>query len=498
MLRKLSLVPTLLGLLMATTPHSTYAQQYTPAELCYYFNIGCNFDPPINDFNDDAPDVVQSNYYVRSGDLNGDGKVDFFVTGADVYRTVQNFLLMSNGGGYQVVLNLTSTQLSIVSNWAVSSLPVSRVDINMDGYFDFLLGEAVGGNDIAVITGNAGTTPIGAVVVDEGIRQAGREIANAILHPQDTLASYDYYDVHFDHWEYVWIPYPCYPDDWYFSCGWWEQYPVFVEVHGSDTFTPIAQRFISGNHAAIANGSLTTTFAEAAVQTGSRVVVAAGAGALAARIAILALRVAVTAAIIPEAPVIMVAALAAITAYGVYMAVSAVLSDVAPSDRGPLPSTTALPPDPFEPCNRTPRNPAAEARRNYPADISRDSASYDLKKNLNSRGCSKPNSLAEAHHIVPLNDNPGGTVGNQLRVILSENGVNINESSNGVWLPKNANVATNAMTHAEAQEQEVLQAVRERLLNAQASGGGRFYAGDAIRAELEQIGNEMATGNFHY
>jgi hypothetical protein len=137
----------------------------------------------------------------------------------------------------------------------------------------------------------------------------------------------------------------------------------------------------------------------------------------------------------------------------------------------------------------------AEARR---SGISNDSARYDLKKNLYSRGCAKPHNLADAHHIVPLSDNPGGVVGNELRAILSRNGVNINESSNGVWLPRNANVATNAMTHAEAQEQEVLEEVRARLLDAEVRGGGQPYAGDAIRQELENIGEQMARETFQY
>jgi hypothetical protein len=52
------------------------------------------------------------------------------------------------------------------------------------------------------------------------------------------------------------------------------------------------------------------------------------------------------------------------------------------------------------------------------------------------------------------------------------------------------------MTHEAAQEQEVLEEVQARLLDAEARGGGQGYAGNAIRDELELIGRQMGSGTF--
>lgn len=446
------------------------------------FEWECIWVPDPSEIEAD-PSIASNTYYVRSGDMNSDGKRDFFVTGADLYRRVQDFVLLSNGSQYQTVLYLTPSQQSLTTTWPLDSTSVSRVDINLDGFFDFILSEAINGDDIAVITSNEGHTPSGAVVVNDDVRRAAEEIRNAIQYPQETLAQYD---SSYTYWFEYWVYYdPCWYID--YTCGYW--YPVYYAytVYGRDSFSSSARSFIDGNRSALQNGSLSASFTAASLLPGEQVILGSGGAVLGSRIGILALRIAITAILIPEAPVIVTGVIVAAAAYGVYSIASAVLTDASPSDIGPNSTTPPPPNDPFEPCQRQPGNEIART------GISDDAARYDLKKNLEARGCAKPNPHAEAHHIVPLRRNPGGTVGNELRAILGRNGININESSNGVWLPKNQNVGSRALAHAEAHSEDVLTEVQRRVLQAETQGGA-----NAIRQELQLIGEQMARGTFLY
>jgi hypothetical protein len=465
--------------------------QYSEAELCYYFNI-CPPPPPPSDWADDADDVVQSPYYLRSGDLNGDSKRDFLVTGANVLRRVQDFLVMSSGSGYQVILNFSGSQWNTTHSWPVNSAPVSRVDIDLDGYFDLVLSEVTeGGDPIVVLTSNAGYTPSTAVVVNDAVRQAAAEITNAVLDPSGTLAAFDQVYSYTD-WYWVWIPWPCaywdYP--YYGDCGYWVPYQYTVYYYGSDYFTPTARDFINSNRGALANGSLTSAFNAAAIAPGAAAVLGAGeailTSPLAMRIGLFALRFAVV-AVIPAAPAVLTAVLVGVAVYQVWGAVSEAMNDSPPSDIGPVPGTTPANPDPFEPCNRN-----TSAPQQYPPPgSSSDTIRKYSKRNLENVGCAKPHPDAEDHHTIPINQKSGG-VGDRLREWARARGVDLADEANNVWLPKNTNVRTNAPNHNyDLHSRPALEEVERRLAQLEAQG---YAPKDALRT----VSNEIGSGNFHW
>ena len=82
-----------------------------------------------------------SDYQVRSGDLNLDGLVDLFVSDASpTNMSVEDFVLTQNAdGSFSVLHPLTSTQLGVVSGWPVSSIEVAGIDLNLDEQGDLVL-----------------------------------------------------------------------------------------------------------------------------------------------------------------------------------------------------------------------------------------------------------------------------------------------------------------------------------------------------------------------
>jgi hypothetical protein len=457
-------------------------------------------DPPPQ--NGDEAEVQQERYYLKTGDLNGDGKSDFLVTGAYVLRRVQDFILLSNSSGYQTILyaTLNPTQQYTVSGWPVDNAPVSRVDINLDGKFDFYIGELVDGNGVGVLTNSSdGRTPVAAVVVDELLRQAGREIGNAIQNPGQFFSEFDaQYTYWIEYWAYIPL---CGSYGGESSCGYyWYSWYVPYTVYGRDYFAPATRNFVDANRTALSNGSLTSAFASASLVPAAAGIGAIGEGILtsqAMRIAVWGLRFALVAAAAPAVGTAAVVTMAAITvgvlAYGAWEVYNDVYSDPAPSDVGNDAGSTPANPDPFDPCQRD-----TSVYQSVPDDrtpenggtLSIGALRAHSKRNLERTGCNRP-SNAEAHHGIPLRDGKNGA-GDTLREWARTRGVNLTSEANQVYLPKNPNVHTRAAMHnSDLHSEQALQEFHRRLILKESQG---MQPGDALRA----VNNEIATGNFRW
>jgi len=483
---------TLVGLFLGFTSNA-----FAYWDCGYYgpmFEWECYWVPDPPELNGDEAQVQQETYYLKSGDLNADGKSDFLVTGAYLLRRVQDFILLSNSTGYQTVLyaTLNPAQQAAANNWPINNAPVSRVDINLDGKFDFYIGELANGNDVAVLTnGTDGRTPTSAVVVDDQIRQAGRDIARAIEQPGNFFAEFDAVTVY---WIEYWFWYdPCQYES--YSCGWW--YPVWYPypVYARDYYSAATRQFVDANRTALTNGSLQSAF------SASLNPVAAGVGALGMgegvllsqglRLAAWGLRFAIVAAAAPVATPVMVAVTVGLLAYSAWEVYNEVYSDPAPSDVGNVPTTTPANPDPFDPCQRD-TSVYQETPDDTPESMGGTKTIEALraasKRNLERTGCNRP-ANANAHHGIPLREGEGGA-GDTLREWARVRGVNLTDEANQIYLPKNPNTGSRALVHnSELHSEEALSEFYQRLIQREAQG---LSPKDALRS----VNNDLATGNF--
>src|SRR6185295_5897947 len=90
-----------------------------------------------------------SSYNVFSGDLNGDGRTDLYVSSSRVVvipvddipivvgPPVRSFVLQNRGdGSFDLISNLTAAQRSTVAAWPPADVGMSVRDIDMDSHPD--------------------------------------------------------------------------------------------------------------------------------------------------------------------------------------------------------------------------------------------------------------------------------------------------------------------------------------------------------------------------
>ena len=118
--------------------------------------------------------------------------------------------------------------------------------------------------------------------------------------------------------------------------------------------------------------------------------------------------------------------------------------------------------------------------------LGRPASSSVLGKNLEAvSGVTRPANSA-AHHIVAGCDPRAA----QARAILRREGIDINEASNGVFLPSKSSVARPpATTHSRVHTDRYYREVEQRLRNA---------APGTVRTELERIESELLNGTFPF
>lgn len=129
------------------------------------------------------------------------------------------------------------------------------------------------------------------------------------------------------------------------------------------------------------------------------------------------------------------------------------------------------------PCNfqnQNPRSGTAGQRLNKPA------SSRVLSDNLEAAGVPRPSGSAAHHMVAGGSSHPSAA---QARTILANEGIDINEASNGVFLPKNRSVAAPPVaTHSILHTNKYYDTVLNRLQAA--SPGTHRDVLDIIRSEL--------------
>ncbi|MEZ6192087.1 MAG: LamG-like jellyroll fold domain-containing protein [Phycisphaerales bacterium] len=109
--------------------------------------------------------------------------------------------------------------------------------------------------------------------------------------------------------------------------------------------------------------------------------------------------------------------------------------------------------------------------------------SATLAENMNQAGITRPNNSA-AHHIVAGNDRRAA----RARGILQREGIDINDATNGVFLPQNSKFASPpASTHSSLHTNRYYEELNKRLENA--SPG-------EVHDTLRQIADELEAGTF--
>ena len=124
-----------------------------------------------------------------------------------------------------------------------------------------------------------------------------------------------------------------------------------------------------------------------------------------------------------------------------------------------------------------------------PLGLSTSSDAKTLRDNMINAGKIEPNYSNNAHHIVQSNATDPVSVAT--RNHLESNGININDPSNGVFLPNSSTTAsnsgTNATPHSKVHTNSGREHISERLLDKDNK--------EDIESELNKIEQEMLSGD---
>jgi len=92
---------------------------------------------------DDIVAQMAYRYVVRQGDINADGRIDFFVdklAGGTAYNgTLEEVILQQSTGGRFLPVVPTAGQAAVAASWPVSVVAPRLADIDVDGYADVML-----------------------------------------------------------------------------------------------------------------------------------------------------------------------------------------------------------------------------------------------------------------------------------------------------------------------------------------------------------------------
>lgn len=126
-------------------------------------------------------------------------------------------------------------------------------------------------------------------------------------------------------------------------------------------------------------------------------------------------------------------------------------------------------------------------RKLYAQKLGRNPSSTVLGENLEAVGKVRPSNSA-AHHMVPSGHS--NDFADQARNILKREGIDINEASNGVFLPKSSKyVIDDAIAHTKVHTKVYFEEIFNRLNNAPVG---------KVRSELDKIAQELLNGTFPY
>lgn len=429
--------------------------------------------------------VANTLYVLLKGDINNDGRIDYFITGPTTSgRAVSDYLLVQGSDNeFTIDTTPTTAELNQARVWEESPGILLREDMSFDGYLDFVLKSIETESDEVteiIVYANTSDVPYRSLSLDQNFWALTSDIGFSLTESEAFVQSFTQPDCDetvvsvletFDcnslatSWESI----DSSPQG--VNCAISTLYPQLDCSDGPEQYSPFmddyyseCQNLVDGNGVycdtcytstinGFPSGSITTLPATGTRQgrLGKAVIVAGG-------------------LILENLPEVCDAIVAHTT--GISWKTLTVESQS-------LPTT-----DVFQrPPNCDTGNTADQTK------LGRAPSSKHLRQNLNDAGCACPDgNVAQAHHIVEQKSKRA----NPARNILSLCGIDINAALNGVCLPANKDVQASSGTGASIHKNygpKYMEAVTNRLQDKQLENGCQ-----GVSDELESIANDMING----